>query len=154
MTNLLTISSPTNLSLQVCIGLVQCCIVLFQWANSGLLECALLLQFCHSLFQVFIFYRHLLAKINHLLQTKVLPSNIDTDRQYGISQLTSHQSSRALADCFDCRDVIKICGQLWSQEQPYMKFWASFSQNYRFKESKLIRKLRIRFGFACWNRKI
>ena len=42
--------------------------------------------------------------------------------QYGISQLTSHQRSRALADCFDCRDVIKICGQLWSKEQPYMQF--------------------------------
>ena len=42
--------------------------------------------------------------------------------QYGISQLTLHQCSRALADCFDCRDDIKIRGQLWSQEQPYIKF--------------------------------
>ena len=23
---------------------------------------------------------------------------------------------------FHCRDVIKVCGQLWSQEQPCMKF--------------------------------
>ena len=29
---------------------------------------------------------------------------------------------------FDCRDVIKVCGQLLSEEQPYMKFWASFPQ--------------------------
>ena len=36
----------------------------------------------------------------------------------------------------DCRDVIKICGQLWSQEQPYMKFWASFSQIYRLQKAK------------------
>ena len=31
--------------------------------------------------------------------------------QYGISQPTSHQRSCALADCFDCRDVIIKCGQ-------------------------------------------
>ena len=81
--------------------------------------------------------------------------------QYGISQLTSHQCSRALADCFrlswrqlDCHDVIKICGQLWSQEQPYMKFWASFPKIYRFQLAKPIRKLTIQIGLACWNRKI
>ena len=87
-------------------------------------------------------------------------AKINTD-EYGISQLTSHQCSRALADCFrllwrrlDCRDVIKICGQLWSQEQPYMKFWASFPKIYRFQQAKPIRKLTIQIDLACWNRKI
>ena len=81
--------------------------------------------------------------------------------QYGISQLASHQCSRALADCFrlsrrhlDCRDVIKKCGQLWSQEQPYMKFSASFPKIYRFQQAKPIRKLTIQIGLACWNWKI
>ena len=55
---------------------------------------------------------------------------------------------------FDCRDVIKICGQLWSEEQPYMKFSASFPQIYRFQQAKLIHKLRIRIDLACWNWKI
>ena len=54
----------------------------------------------------------------------------------------------------DCRDVIKICGQLWSQEQPYMKFWASFPQTYRLQQAKQIRKLTKQIGLACWNRKI
>ena len=54
----------------------------------------------------------------------------------------------------DCRDVIKICGQLWSQMQPYMKFWASFSKIYRFQKAKPIRKLTIQIGLACLNRKI
>ena len=54
----------------------------------------------------------------------------------------------------DCRDVIKICGQLWSQMQPYMKFWASFSKIYRFQQAKPIRKLTIQIGLACLNRKI
>ena len=54
----------------------------------------------------------------------------------------------------DCRDVIKICGQLWSQMQPYMKFWASFSKIYRFQQAKPIRKLTIHIGLACLNRKI
>ena len=68
-------------------------------------------------------------------------------QQYGISQLKSHQCSHALADCFrlswrhlDCRNVIKICGQLWSQEQPCMKFWASFPKIYRFQQAKPIRR--------------
>ena len=50
-----------------------------------------------------------------------------------------HQRSCALANCFrlvfDCHDVIKICGQLWSEEQPYMKFWASSPQIYRFQQA-------------------
>ena len=54
----------------------------------------------------------------------------------------------------DCRDVIKICGQLWSQEQPYMKFWASFPQIYRLQQAKQIRKLMKQKGLACWKRKI
>ena len=72
--------------------------------------------------------------------------------EYGISQLTSHQWSRALADCF--RDIIKICGQLWLQEQPYLKFWASFPKIYRFQQAKPILKLTIQIGLAGWNRKI
>ena len=55
---------------------------------------------------------------------------------------------------FDCRDVIKICGQLWSQEQPYMKFWASFLRIYGFQQAKPIRKSMIQIGLACWNWKI
>ena len=54
----------------------------------------------------------------------------------------------------DCLDVIKICGQLWSQEQPYTKFWASFPKIYRFQHAKQIRKLAIQIGLACWKRKI
>ena len=54
----------------------------------------------------------------------------------------------------DCRDVIKICGQLWSQEQPYMTFWASFPQIYRLQQAKQICKLTKQIGLACWNRKI
>ena len=54
----------------------------------------------------------------------------------------------------DCRDVIKICGQLWSQEKPYMKFWASFPQIYGFQQTKQIRKLTKQIGLTCWNRKI
>ena len=54
----------------------------------------------------------------------------------------------------DCHDVIKICGQLWSQEQPYMKFWTSFPQIYRLQQAKQIRKLTKQIGLACWNRKI
>ena len=55
--------------------------------------------------------------------------------QYEIMQIMWNQHSHALANCFcfwinDCRDVIKICGQLWLQEQPYAKFWASFPQNF------------------------
>ena len=85
------------------------------------------------------------------MASKIYPT---FSKGYGISQLTSHQRSRALADCFDCRDVIKKCGQLWSQEQRYMKFLASFPRIYRFQQAKIIRKLRIRIGLACWNRKI
>ena len=55
---------------------------------------------------------------------------------------------------FNCCDVIKICGQLWSQEQPYMKFWASFPQIYGFQQAKPIRKLMLQIGLACWNWKI
>ena len=47
---------------------------------------------------------------------------------------------------FDCCDVIKICGQLWSQEQPSMKFWASFLWIYGIQQAKQIRKLR--YGLA------
>ena len=54
----------------------------------------------------------------------------------------------------DCRDFTKICGQLWSQEQPYMKFWASFPQIYGFQQAKLICKLTLWIGLAYWNRKI
>ena len=59
-----------------------------------------------------------------------------------------------LPTVFDCRDVIRICGQLWSQEQPYRTFWASFSPVYGFMQSKLIRLLTIHIGLACWNQKI
>ena len=31
---------------------------------------------------------------------------------------------------------------------------ASFPQIYQFKQAKLIRKLQIQIGLACWNRKI
>ena len=55
---------------------------------------------------------------------------------------------------FDCRDVIKICGQLWSQEQPSMKFWASFPRIYGIQQAKQIRKLTIPISLTCWNRKI
>ena len=55
---------------------------------------------------------------------------------------------------FDCPDVIKICGQLWSQEQPYNQFWASFPKIYRFQQAKPIRKLTIQIALARWNRKI
>ena len=54
----------------------------------------------------------------------------------------------------DCRDVIKICGQLWSQEPLYMKFLASFPKIYRFQQAKPIRKLTKQVGLVCWNRKI
>ena len=54
---------------------------------------------------------------------------------------------------FDCRDVIKIWGQLWSQEQPYMKFWASRPQIYGFQQAKPIRilakNLHTNFMYFC-----
>ena len=48
----------------------------------------------------------------------------------------------------------KYGGQLWSQELPYMKFWASFPKIYRFQQAKPIHKLTIQMGLACWNQKI
>ena len=55
---------------------------------------------------------------------------------------------------FHCRDVLKICGQFWSHEQHFMKFWASFPKIYRFQQAKPILKLTIRISLACLNRKI
>ena len=52
--------------------------------------------------------------------------------------------------------TLSKCGQIWSQKQPYMTFWASFPQIYEFQQAKLILKLTIWIGlaWACWNRKI
>ena len=55
---------------------------------------------------------------------------------------------------FNCRDIIKICGQRWSQEQLFMKFWASFLRIYGFQQAKPIHKVTIRICLAHWNRKI
>ena len=70
--------------------------------------------------------------------------------QYGISQLMSRAH---LPIVFHCRDVIQICGQLWSQEQSYMKFWASFPKIYRFQQAKQIRKLTLRIGLLGKSKK-
>ena len=73
---------------------------------------------------------------------------------FSIRNIATNVASMYIPIVFDCLDVIIICRQLWSQEQPYMKFWASFHQIYGFQQVKLIRKLTIRIGLACWNRKI
>ena len=76
------------------------------------------------------------------------------DTQYGISQLTSHQCSRTLADCFRLSWRHQNMWAIWSQEQPHMKLWASFPKIYRFQQANLIRKLTLWISLACWNRKI
>ena len=72
-----------------------------------------------------------------------------TCRLFSIVVTSSRLSWRHL----DCRDVIKICGQLWSQERPYMKFWASFPKIYRFQQAKPIRKWTLQIGLVCCNGK-
>ena len=73
--------------------------------------------------------------------------------KYWILQQTSHQCSHALADCFrlSWHHKIHVCGQLCSQEQLSMKFWASFPRIYGIQQAKQIRKLTIWIGLACWN---
>ena len=68
---------------------------------------------------------------------------------------TLYSGARYVALWASCNcDVIKICGQLWSQEQPSMKFWASFPRIDGIQQAKQICKLTIRIGLACWNWKI
>ena len=75
-------------------------------------------------------------------------------QQYGISQLTSHQCSRALADCFPLSWRHQNMWATLVTGATLHEVLSKFSEDLMILVSKPIRKLTIQIGLACWNWKI